>query len=57
MRFPAADAGPQVIGLVHMTRRDPLERRRQAGSSCSAVVASLSGLRARDETDDEARLS
>jgi hypothetical protein len=47
----------QVIGLVHMTRRDPLERRRQEGSSCSAVVASLSGLRARDETDDEARLS
>ena len=46
----------QVIGLVHMTRRDPLETRRQEGSGCSAVVASLSVLRARHETDDEAQL-
>jgi hypothetical protein len=34
----------QVIGLVHMTRRDPHETRRQEGSGCSAVVASLSDL-------------
>jgi len=37
----------QVIGLVHMTQRDPLETRRQKGSACSAVLRSLSVLRAR----------
>jgi hypothetical protein len=37
----------QVIGLVHMTQRDPLETRRQEGSGCSAVLRSLSVLRTR----------
>src|SRR5665647_2999815 len=37
----------QVIGLVHMTQRDPLETRRQVGSGCSTIVPSLSVLRAR----------
>ena len=38
----------QVIGLVHMTQRDPLETRPQEGSGCSAVVRSLSVLRVRN---------
>ena len=38
--MPAA----QGVGLVHTTRRDPLETRRQEGSGCSAVDLSLSGL-------------
>jgi hypothetical protein len=37
----------QVIGLVHMTQRDLLETRWQESSGCSAVVHSLSVLRAR----------
>jgi len=37
----------QVIGLVHMTQSDPRETRRQEGSGCSTIVASLSGLGAR----------
>ena len=41
--MPAA----QGVGLVHTTRRDPLETRRQEGSGCSAVDPSLSGLWAR----------
>jgi len=41
--------GTQVIGLVHMTQRDPLEARRQEGSGCSAVVPSLSVLLARHQ--------
>jgi len=39
----------QVIGVVHMTRRDPRETRRQEGG-CSTAVASLSVLQARQET-------
>jgi hypothetical protein len=37
----------QVIGLVHMTQRDPRETRRQEGSTCATVVGSLSVLGAR----------
>jgi len=37
----------QVIGLVHMTQRDPRETRRQEGNTCSTVVRSLSVLEAR----------
>jgi len=37
----------QVIGLVRMTQRDPLETRRQEGSDCSTIVPSLSVLRLR----------
>jgi hypothetical protein len=40
----------QVIGLVHMTQRDPLETRRQESSDCSAIILSLSVLRARYES-------
>jgi hypothetical protein len=29
----------QVIGPVHMTQQDPLEMRRQEGSSCSTVTS------------------
>jgi hypothetical protein len=37
----------QVIGLVHMTQRDPRETRRQEGNTCAAVNLSLSVLGAR----------
>lgn len=46
----------QVVDLVHMTRRDPLETRRQEGSGCSTVPRSLYVLRARDQANIETRL-
>jgi len=41
--MPAA----QGVVRVHVTRRDPLETRRQKGSGCSAVEPSLSVMPAR----------
>jgi hypothetical protein len=41
----------QVIGLACMTRREPLETRRQEGSGHSTIAPSLSVLRARHEAD------
>jgi hypothetical protein len=41
----------QVIGLACMTRREPLETRRQEGSGHSTIAPSLSVLRARREAD------
>ena len=41
----------QVIGLACMTRREPLETRRQEGSGHSTIAPSLSVLRAHHEAD------
>jgi hypothetical protein len=41
--MPAA----QDMSLMHMTQRNPLETRRQEGSTCATVVRSLSVLGAR----------
>jgi hypothetical protein len=41
----------QVIGLACMTRREPLETRRQECSGHSTIAPSLSVLRARHEAD------